>query len=139
MQTSEAPAPALPDAAPHRLLIVDDEGAILFGFADYFRSHGFVVDTASEVEEAQALLAHGRYDVVVSDLRLLGLSAVEGLDVLASAGAARPRPYTVLISAYLTAEAEREARKRGIDRVMRKPVPLAVLERALRELLRGEQ
>lgn len=139
MQTSDAHASAAPDAPSHRLLLVDDGRAIPFGFAEYFRSRGFLVDTASELPEARALLAHRCYDVVVSDVRLLELSVVEGLDVLASAGAARPRPHTVLISAYLTAEAEREARKRGIDRVMSKLVPLAMFERTLLDLLRGDQ
>jgi DNA-binding response OmpR family regulator len=139
MHTSDRGASSAPDGPAPRLLMVDDEGAILFASADYFRSHGFVVDTASELEQAQGLLAHERYDFVVSDLCLLGLSVAEGLAVSASAGAARSRPYTVLISAYLTPDAEREARKRGIDLVMRKPVPPAVLKRTLLDLRRGER
>jgi two-component system response regulator TctD len=121
------------------LLLVDDDRAVLFGFAEYFMSRGMLVDTATELEQAQALLAKRNYDFVVSDLRLQGWSAVDGLSVLATARNARQRPHTVLISAYLTEEVEQEALNRGIDVVVRKPAAPPALERMMMGLLRGKE
>ena len=68
--------------APGRLLIVDDEAAIRFALSDYFRECGWQVDAAAEKEEAEALLAHTEYAVVIADLRLTGIYGVEGLDIV---------------------------------------------------------
>ena len=43
---------------------------------------GYAVDTAHELEEAQALLANRRYDLVIADLRLTGIGGVEGLQIV---------------------------------------------------------
>ena len=40
-----------------RILLVDDEQAILFAMRDYFTAYGYEVDCSREVEEAEALLA----------------------------------------------------------------------------------
>jgi DNA-binding response OmpR family regulator len=124
---------------PLRLLLVDDDRAVLFGFAEYFRSRGMSVDTAAELEQAQTLLAQESYDFVVSDLRLQGWSVGDGLGVLTIASGARQHPHTVLISAYLTEEVEREALIRGVDVVVRKPTGPPVLERTLLGLIRGPE
>ena len=42
-----------------------------------------LVDTAAEKEEAEALLAHTEYAVVIADLRLTGIYGMEGLDIIA--------------------------------------------------------
>lgn len=134
----EQPTVHSSSARAWRLLVVDDDAATLFGFSEYFRARGFVVDAAAALEDAEALLAERRYDAVVSDLRLTGPSLVEGLVVLASAQSARPQPCTVLVSGYLTAETEREASRLGIDRVISKPIPPAALERILLDLFQAD-
>ena len=52
------------------ILIVDDEETILFAMGQYIMAQGCTVDTARELEEAQALLSNIRYHLVVADLRL---------------------------------------------------------------------
>ena len=49
--------PSTVDHRQGRLLIVDDEAAIRFALAEYFRENGWTVDSAAEKEEAEALLA----------------------------------------------------------------------------------
>ena len=53
-----------------RLLIVDDEDAILFAMTEYFSARLFAVDCARDREEAEALLAVRAYAVIITDLRL---------------------------------------------------------------------
>ena len=82
--------------AQPRLLIVDDEPAIVVPLARYFRSSGYTVVTASEAAEAEAVLTYELFDLVILDLSLSpfgpdGLGAA-ALDPLAIAGPARRRP-----------------------------------------------
>ena len=44
------------EPAPRKLLVVDDEESICFSMSEYFSQHGFKVDTAREMEEAEGLL-----------------------------------------------------------------------------------
>ena len=39
-----------------KLLVVDDEESICFSMREYFSQHGFKVDTAREIEEAEGLI-----------------------------------------------------------------------------------
>jgi DNA-binding response OmpR family regulator len=117
-----------------RLLVVDDEAAIRFALSDYFRECGWEVDTAAEKEEAEALLAHTEYEVVIADLRLTGIYGVEGLDIIQWSRHLRPETRVVLLTGYGTPEIEAEARRRGADALLHKPLPLPELERIVATL-----
>lgn len=111
-----------------RLLIVDDEPAIRFALVEYFRGSGWTVDSAAEKEEAEALLACTRYAVVIADLRLTGIHGVEGLDIVQCSRHLRPETRVVLLTGNATPEIEAEARRRGADAFLQKPLPLPQLE-----------
>ena len=66
----------------HRILVVDDEEPIVFAMSEYFTLKGYEVDTAREIEEAEALISQWHYDVVIADLRLTGTQGIEGLEIL---------------------------------------------------------
>lgn len=51
--------------ACQRVLIVDDERALLFALSEYLTFRGCRVDGADRVEEARALVHHLHYDAVV--------------------------------------------------------------------------
>ncbi len=119
---------------PGRLLIVDDEAAIRFALSDYFRECGWEVDVAAEKEEAEALLAHTEYAVVIADLRLTGIYGVEGLDIVQWSRHLRPETRVVLLTGNGTPEIEAEARRRGADAFLYKPLPLPELERVVADL-----
>jgi len=48
-----------------RLLVVDDEESICFSMSEYFSLHGYAVDTAKEIEEAEKLVENTEYQVIV--------------------------------------------------------------------------
>ncbi len=114
-----------------RLLIIDDEAAIRFALSDYFRECGWEVDAAAEKEEAEALLAHTEYAVVIADLRLTGIFGVEGLDIIELSRHLWPATRVVLLTGYGSPEIEAEARRRGADALLHKPLPLPELERVV--------
>jgi DNA-binding response OmpR family regulator len=118
-----------------RLLIVDDEAAIRFALSEYFRENGWAVDAAAEKEEAEALLACTEYAVVIADLRLTGIYGVEGLDIIQWSRHLRPETRVVLLTGNGTPEIEAEARRRGADAFLHKPLPLPQLEAVVDSLL----
>jgi DNA-binding response OmpR family regulator len=118
-----------------RFLVVDDEETIRFALARYFTRLGFEVDCASELEEAEALVANTRYDLVIADLSLTGGGSGEGLEILRFLRANCPSTHVILLTAYGTPVAEREAMRRGAEVVLHKPQPLEELARIANRLL----
>jgi CheY-like chemotaxis protein len=119
----------------HRILVVDDEEPILFALREYFTALGYEVDGVREPDEAEALLASIRYDLVIADLRLTGTRGAEGLEILARARERTPRTRTILLTAYGSPEVEREAHRRGIDAFLHKPKPLPEVAQIVGRLL----
>lgn len=116
-----------------QILIVDDEEQILLAMQDYFTAIGCQVTSAREVEEAEALLATTAFDVVLADLRLGGVHGNEGLRLLSFVRERGLTTRVVLMTAYGAADVDSEARRRGADLFLHKPIPLSELaRRALR-------
>jgi len=104
-----------------RILIVDDEELIVAAMRRYFEGLGYDIDSAHELEEAQALLATRRYDLVIADLRLTGIGGVEGLQIVSDIHQRCADTRVILLSAYGTPEIERESYNRGADAFLHKP------------------
>src|SRR5215216_3756746 len=64
------------------LLVVDDEESICFSMSEYFSQHGFKVDTAREMEEAEGLIRETNYKVIIQDLRLGPARYPDGIDII---------------------------------------------------------
>jgi DNA-binding response OmpR family regulator len=119
-----------------RLLLIDDEETILFALARYFRRIGYTVDTARELEEAEALATYTEYDVVIADLSLTD-SGYEGLEILRYLRWNCPLARVILLTAHGSPIVEREALRRGAHALLHKPRPLADLARLAAELTRS--
>lgn len=117
-----------------RLLIVDDEEAVRYALTQYFRTAGYLVDCASEPEEAQALVANIQYDAIVSDLRLSRAHGAEGLELVGYVRERCPWTRIVLLTGHGTPELEAEALRQGADRFLLKRQPLAVLAETVMSL-----
>jgi DNA-binding response OmpR family regulator len=125
----------LPSVQSERILIVDDEELIVMAMRKYFQALGYAVDTAHELEEAQALLANYAYDLVIADLRLTGIGGVEGLQIVADVHQRCPHTRVILLSAFGTPEIERESFNRGADVFLQKPKAMMEIATVARTLL----
>ena len=65
-----------------RLLIVDDEPAICWGFQEFLSEEGHQVQIASSAEEALKVSAKSPFDAVVLDVRLPGMDGLTALTEL---------------------------------------------------------
>lgn len=109
------------------ILVVDDEKTITFAIQNYFTRRGYRVDCAQELEEAEALMANVRYDVVIADLRLTGVHGSEGLEIVRSVRERYPKTRVILLTAYGSPEIEAAAIRYGVHSFLQKPKPLAEL------------
>lgn len=123
--TDDQPRTLAPEReADRRILFLDDEKALQAPLVQYFARLGCVVDAAAEVEEAEALIAHHRYDLTILDLRLGRFGNADGLEVLREIRRRDRAASVIVLSAYVSAEVEEEARDLGARAVVRKPQAL---------------
>ena len=59
------------------ILVVDDEGAIRYSISKTLQRLGYQVHTAETGEEALEMMQRQEYDVVLTDIRMPGLTGVE--------------------------------------------------------------
>ncbi len=100
------------------VLLVDDDLPFRTTLARALSGSGYDVDVAEDVDGALAALARGRFDVLLTDLRLGGR---DGIDLLAGARGVSPDTRPVLMSAYATARDHQTAMELGAVKVLCKP------------------
>ncbi len=103
-------------AAPHRLLIVDDEETIRLvvrrAFAD------FVVEDAVDAEQALLSIGRSAPDIVITDIHLIGM---DGCALLARIRESHPLVPVIGISGYVNDE---DVQDFDFDAFLLKPVEL---------------
>ena len=84
-------------AAPEvlRVLVVDDNASLLRFLVSAFSANGCTVTQAAAAEQALALITEHSFDLVVSDIKMPGLS---GLDLLRAVKGKQPATPVVLIT-----------------------------------------
>ncbi|MGD0212995.1 MAG: response regulator [Terriglobales bacterium] len=97
-----------------RILLVDDDLAVLLTLKAVLELHGFEVETAGSSAEAFVRLESGVYQMVISDLRMETEEA--GLEVLRAARRQAYDPATALLTAFPPDEKHWGGEGRGKDR-----------------------
>ena len=119
-----------------RLLVVEDEEVVRVALKKYFALRGFAVDSAGELEEAEAMIATSSpYAVVIADLRLAGRSGAEGLELLRFVREHSRSTAVAMLSAYGSAEIVERARELGCETFLQKPKRLAEIADVIQALL----
>jgi DNA-binding NtrC family response regulator len=119
-----------------KILIVDDDDQLIGAYQEYLSGLGYTVDCAREIEEAQTLLSHFEYSVVVTDLRLSRLN-FGGLDLVKFIRDNSLPIRVVVLTAYGWPELKAEATSQGVDAFHRKPMRLSDLARTISVLTGG--
>ena len=123
------------ERVPRKLLVVDDEESICFSMSEYFSQHGYKVDTAREMEEAEGLLKKTEYKVIIQDLRLGATRHPDGIEIIRMVHQRNPDTRIVVLTSYGSPEAEAEARNAGADAFLRKPKPLSQVAQVVQGLI----
>ena len=116
-----------------RVLLVDDDPAILRLLEVNFRMEGFEVDAAGHGEEAIAAAEAARPDVAILDLMLPGMDGREILARLRSMAATADVPVV-----FLTARGRDDAPLDGTNEIyVQKPFDTVALVATVRTLVEG--
>lgn len=114
-----------------RILLVDDEPAILLTLKALLDIHGFDTETASSARDAKAKLRNSTFHMVITDMRMENNEA--GLEVARAAKQAEYQPAVALLTAFpLSDDTWRED---GADEMLVKPMNSQALIRQLEALL----
>ncbi|MCG6537482.1 MAG: sigma-54 dependent transcriptional regulator, partial [Syntrophales bacterium LBB04] len=115
-----------------QILIADDDLSMRQALAESLESCGFEVETAENGADALAKFQKGKFEVVVTDMRMPKMT---GMDVLRGIKKISPLTPVILITAYGTVKTAVEAMKEGAAEFIMKPFSLDDLEFAVRNVL----
>ena len=101
-----------------RILLVDDELAILLTLKAVLEIQGFDVDTAASAREAKSKIRSHSYHMVITDMRMENERA--GMDVVRTARAAEYDPAIAMLTAFPLPGEEWESA--GADQMLVKPM-----------------
>jgi two-component system response regulator PilR (NtrC family) len=112
-----------------RILIVDDEPAILFAYKRLIEREGIGVDLCECLDTAIDKIKACRYLAVIADMRLAGSDNTDGMEVLRVIREEQPYAQVILSTGYGNKDLEQTARKMGVAYYFEKPVlPSAILD-----------
>jgi CheY-like chemotaxis protein len=115
-----------------RILVIDDDRYVRMLLCDLLSTWGYAADVAADGVEGLALFERGTYDAVLTDLAMPNVS---GLDVVAGVRDRDPSIAVILFTAFM-GEVAGEDQRLGV-RVLRKPLDIDGLRRALQDTLAG--
>jgi CheY-like chemotaxis protein len=116
-----------------KILVVDDEDAVLFTTVANLELEGFEVVGATGAAEALAAIRTQRFDLVLSDVRMPGMDGVELFRRIRQIDRDVP---VVLMTAFALEGLVEEALREGAFAVLPKPLPVDQLLRSISRALR---
>ena len=114
-----------------RILLVDDEVAVLLTLKAVLEISGFDVDTAASAREGKLKLRKYEYAMVITDMRMESEAA--GVEVIKAARAAAYHPAVALLTAFPTNDEGWQYT--GADKMLVKPMQTRVLLQQIEKLL----
>lgn len=119
-----------------KLLIVDDEKRMCAILREALASPDLAVTTAESGEAAWAALDLEHFDIVISDIKMTGMS---GIDLLKRIKDLAPETQVLLMTAYADARTAVEAMKGGAYDYIIKPFEIEELRLKIRNILDAHQ
>jgi DNA-binding NtrC family response regulator len=117
-----------------KILLVDDEEVILFGYRQVLSEPWLQVDTASTVREVEALIKMNSYAAAIIDMRLSNSTDLEGLALIPSIKKIQKECRIVVLTAYGDDAIRARACESGADLFLEKPVDPDTLKKKLDSL-----
>ena len=118
-----------------KVLVMDDEEAILEIVGDILAYHGFTVDFARDGEEALCLYQERRYDAVILDLTVPG--GMGGQEAMRELLRIDPAVRAIVSSGYSNDPIMSDYGQYGFKNVIAKPYDLEELGEVLRSVIGG--
>jgi two-component system OmpR family response regulator len=133
MDCNQEYAERTPDSAASRVLVIDDEPAILNFVSRALQGHGFGVDCAHDGMHGLELARGGAYGLIVLDLVMPGF---DGISTLKALRATTPEQPVLVLSALSDTHSTVRCLELGAADYLTKPFALAELIARIRRRLR---
>ena len=117
------------------ILTIDDEENIRNGLADNFELEGYEVKQAASGEEGLKLIAEGGIDLVITDLRMDGIS---GSEVVKHVTTEHPGVPIIVLTGHGSIDDATAALKAGAFDFLTKPLDLDHLNKIVKNALQGK-
>ncbi len=101
-----------------RILVVDDEPTYRSSVSRCLTNQSYQVTAAESGEKALELISSSRFDLVITDIKMPGMS---GIDLLGKVQELSPGTASIIMTAYATIETAIEATKLGAFHYLVKP------------------
>jgi ATP-dependent Lon protease len=120
---------------PH-ILVVEDDASSRNGMRGLLTGAGYSVETAADGWQALQKVKSGRLDLAIIDLDLPPVHGVQldGWDVVRILPVFHPDIAVIVVTGRGGAEVEAQARELHVAAMLEKPIDLALLKAAMREL-----
>jgi two-component system response regulator (stage 0 sporulation protein F) len=116
----------------YKVLVVDDDQAVLSTYKRLLRRSGFTAVTFSNPLQVLENGSAADADLLLLDYRMPGL---DGLSLLAELRRRECKAPVILVTAYLNEDVIQQARQLGVAKVLQKPVDAPALRSDIFELL----
>ena len=118
------------------ILVVEDRESLRRMLERALQQEGYEVTSCADGEQATSKLAAGSFDLVLTDLKLPGMS---GIEVLRNSREAHPRLPVVVLTAFGTVSTAVEAMKLGAADFLEKPVEIEDLFQLVESMLGDDE
>ncbi|MEN3045965.1 MAG: response regulator [Candidatus Hydrothermales bacterium] len=117
-----------------KILVVEDEGPLSFFITQSLKEEHDVV-WARSGEEALEKFVPGEFDIIITDIKLPGIS---GLELLSKIQMHDPNIKSIVITAYDSFETREKVKNINADFFLPKPFTVQTLKEAIRKLMKKE-
>ncbi len=118
-----------------RILLVDDEVAVLLTLKAVLEISGFDVDTAASAREGVSRLHTREYHMLITDMRMESEAA--GIEVIKAARSAAYHPAVALLTAFPVADEDWQ--EMGADKLLVKPMHTQILLKQIEDLIHSHE
>ena len=116
-----------------QILVVDDEVGILDVITQHLNGRGYQVRTCGSAEQALELLKAGRFDLVLTDLKMKGMNGLELCDRISGN---HPDMPVLIMTAFGTLDVAIEAIRSGAYDFVVKPINFETLTTTIEKAMR---
>lgn len=113
------------------VLVVDDDPSMRMALSESLLSCGYQVEAAVDGADALTKFNKGKFDVVITDMRM---PKVGGIEVLRGIKKISPETHVIVITAYGTVNTAVQAMKEGASDFIMKPFSLDDLESVVKNV-----
>lgn len=117
-----------------RILIVDDETAIRSSLAEALAADDYRIETAETGEEALAKLNSAEFELVITDLKMPGVTGLELMEAMRNQDKQTP---VIMMTAYGAVDSAVEAMRLGAYDFIQKPFKLGVMRKQVKAAIRA--